>query len=130
MTPDSLFPLPYNDILLETGDRLRFQGLWNPGGVEGLFMADGATWLSRKGLRVIASDEHTQHGRLRHVSLSYRHRDPNWREIKAVRAAFFPDTINVMLPLPRAEDYVAGVPGWEDSRVFHLWQCPGHWGIR
>jgi hypothetical protein len=123
-------PLPHAHVQVSPGRRLVYEGAWNPGGLEGRLTLDGATWLSPQGLRVIATDVQTPHGVLRHVSLSYRTRDPDWREIKAIRAAFFPDEVDAMLLLPQAEDYVAGVPGWEDSRVFHLWQCPTAWGMR
>ena len=131
MNINPLPPLLHVDVRLDTGVWLKYHMAFNPGGEEGRLTVDGATWLSHGGLRVIACDERTRHGLLRHVSLSYRKRDPDWREIKAVRAAFFPASVDYMMMLPREEDYVAGVPGlWPDSRVFHLWETPEKWGMR
>lgn len=79
----------------------------------------------RKPLRVIASSDDTVRGRLLHISFSYPDRLPNWETVKAVREAFFPMDVDVMLVLPKEADYVNCHP-----YTHHLWQTPGHWGIR
>jgi hypothetical protein len=78
------------------------------------------------GLRVAATVDNTPDwGPLLHVSLSYHDHDPPWDDIKAVRAAFYPATVDVMMMLPRAEDYVNLHP-----HCFHLWQTPQPWRLR
>jgi len=84
-----------------------------------------AVWAGPGTLRVIATLDDTPHGQLLHVSLSLRGRNPDWETIRAVRDAFYPDTIDVMMVLPRAEDYVN-----LHAHTFHLWQTPTTWGLR
>lgn len=91
----------------------------------------GLRWEGPKGLCVVASvDAPPGHGLLLHVSLSYPKHDPNWATIRRVRDAFYPASVDCMMVLPREQDYVAGVAGWEDSHVFHIWQTPSGWGVR
>lgn len=76
------------------------------------------------GLMVMATVDHTHHGKLLHVSLSYPDADPGWSVVKAVRAAFFPDGVDVGMLLPKARDYVN-----HHEHCFHLWQLPVERGI-
>lgn len=88
--------------------------------------SQGAIYETSDGLRVIASmDDTVEHGVLLHVSASRRDRDPSWDEIKMIREAFYPLSVDVMMVLPRAEDYVN-----IHEHCFHLWQTPESWGIR
>ena len=85
-----------------------------------------AAYDGPKGLRVIVSLDITrQFGTLLHTSLSYASRDPTWAEIKALRQAFFPDTVDAMMMLPASQDYVNLHP-----HTFHVVQCPERWGLR
>ena len=52
-----------------------------------------------------------------HASLSHRERYPTWDEIKAIREWVFPNDVEVVMVLPRAEDYVNLHPN-----CFHLWE--------
>ncbi len=118
-------PMPQDNIDLADGRRLLDQGLYYHHG------QTGRHWKGPHRLLVLATiDDTDRFGPLLHVSLSYPNRDPDWATIKAVRAAFFPPTIDVMMLLPRAEDYVAGIPAWPDSHVFHLIETPERWGYR
>lgn len=86
---------------------------------------EGGWWRAPDGMTVIASLDLTPaHGRLLHVSLAYRTRDPSWKDIRLVRDAFYPETVDVMMVLPRAEDYVN-----THEHCFHLWQTPTTWGL-
>ena len=64
-------------------------------------------------------------GDLLHCSISHRKRDPYWSEIKAMREAFYPPNIDVMMMLPAESDYVN-----LHEHAFHLQQCPERWGLR
>lgn len=115
--------IPAGDVRLSDGRRLVRQAgrQWQlPPDV-----IDAATWEGPKRLLVLASLDDTPHGRLLHVSMSYPSKDPEWQTIRAVRDAFYPDTIDVMMVLPRAEDYVN-----YHRHTFHLWQTPTTWGMR
>lgn len=81
-----------------------------------------ACYSTRDGMRVMVSDDEGPHGTLRHVSVSYRARDPRWAELQLVRAAFFDDDQDVMMMLPRRGRYVNVHP-----HCFHLWQTPELW---
>src|SRR5262245_25700261 len=112
--------LPVGDVRLADGRRLRRAPrapLSGPG-----FLATGA-WLGPGELSVLASLDDTPHGRLLHVSLAYPDHDPDWATIKAVRAGFFPETVDVAMVLPRSDDYVN-----LHQHAFHLWQTPTTWG--
>lgn len=83
-------------------------------------------WVTQDGLRVLASvDDADPHGELLHVSCSRADRLPSWDEVHAVRDALFPADADVMLVLPRREDYVN-----LHQFTLHLWQTPRAWGIR
>lgn len=75
--------------------------------------------------RVCASLDSTPHGRLLHVSLSYPDRYPTWDDIKAVRYAFYPATVDGAMMLP-ADGYYVNVHEF----CMQMWQTPAHWGIR
>lgn len=88
-------------------------------------IVEAAAWEGPKRLTVVASLDDTPHGRLLHVSLSYPTRDPDWQTIKAVRDAFYPEWVDVMMVLPKAEDYVN-----LHEHCFQMWQTPTTWGMR
>lgn len=75
-------------------------------------------------LKVLAAYEDTIRGKLVHVSLSYDNKLPTWHDVKDVRAAFFPDTMDVMMVLPRKGFYVN-----VHKFTMHLWQSPGEWSM-
>lgn len=81
-----------------------------------------ACYQCQDGMRVLVSDDAGPHGTLRHVSVSYRVRDPRWVELKLVREAFFPPDQDVMIVLPRRGEYVN-----VHQHCFHLWQTPETW---
>ncbi len=83
-----------------------------------------AAWAGSS-VKVIASIDPTHHGDLLHVSIAHRVRNPTWEEIRQVRDLFFPDTIDVMMMLPKAVDYVN-----IHEHCFHLWQTPVEWAIQ
>ncbi len=112
---------PAGDVRLADGRQLRrlaeYQGRVAP--------QAGAAWRSPDGLLVLASLDDTPHGLLLHVSLSYKSRDPSWADIRAVREAFYPATVDVMMVLPQAQDYINVHP-----HCFHLWETPTVWGLQ
>lgn len=119
--------LPSGDVRLSDGRVLRFEdGAPLPAQADPhtMFLASGL-WRGPKGLTVLGSVDPTPHGDLVHVSMSYRDRDPDWETIKAVRAAFYPEWVDVMMVLPKSDDYVN-----LHQHVFHLWQTPTTWGLR
>jgi hypothetical protein len=59
---------------------------------------------------------------LLHISVSYKARDPRWTDLKLLRAAFFPDDVDVIQVLPRASEYVN-----VHTHCFHLFQAPAAW---
>lgn len=69
-------------------------------------------------------DNTARFGVLMHVSMSYPDHEPSWEEIKGVRYLFFPKHIDVMMVLPKVEDYVS-----VHNYCFHLWQCPQSWDM-
>lgn len=128
--------VPHADLRLLDGrylrrfqrDDPRLRQVWQPG------MLDVDGWSGPKRLIVICSLDEDRLGALLHVSMSYPDRDPPWADIKLIREAFFPaEDVDVMMMLPRASMYVAGVPDPRvgmDSHVFHLQQTPEAWGRR
>jgi hypothetical protein len=81
-------------------------------------------YQAKGGLRVIASQDTTQHGLLRHVSLSYAKHNPSWKDIKLVRRAFFRSDQDAMMVLPTADFYVN-----VHEHCFHIWETPVKWGV-
>jgi hypothetical protein len=116
--------IPHRDLFLADGRQLVYAGPWRMDG-----HADGATWRTDNGLRVGAtlSEEFAALGPLLQVSLLYRRHDPSWREITSIKDLFFGPHIDAMMMLPKEAHFVHGVPGWEDSHVFHVWQLPPAW---
>jgi hypothetical protein len=97
-----------------------------PAGVDdGLAYADPPVAYAGSGFVVIASVDATHHGELAHVSISHRYRDPTWDEIRQVRDRFFPPNVDVMMVLPKVQDYVNLHP-----HCFHLYQTPSDWDIQ
>lgn len=85
-------------------------------------VALGYGYRALDGMVVVASYDATPHGLLLHVSVSYRVRDPRWKDIRLVRDAFFPPDVDVIQVLPRAGEYVN-----VHRHAFHLFQAPGEW---
>lgn len=110
-----------DDVIAPNGMRLRWREVWHPHP-----HSTGAMYGGPRGLAVIASLDLTPtFGTLLHVSLSYRDHDPEWAVIKAVRGAFYPEDVDVMMVLPRESDYVN-----VHQFTYHLWQTPSAWGMR
>jgi hypothetical protein len=140
-----ILTVPKGDLKFPDGRRLSSWNAVDPRRtmwrrMAGLLDVNG--WDGPQGMIVICTLEPSRLGRLLHASVSYQDRDPAWADIKLVRAALFPDTLDVMLLLPRSEDYIAGIapvldrtgreivhgaPGGADSHVFQLVQCPDRW---
>ena len=114
--------VPANDVRLGDGRTLRRGELWGDGQA-----SSGYVFAHRQsGMRVIATLDDTEpHGKLLHVSVSYASHDPSWTEIRLIREAFFPNTVDAMMVLPRPEYYVNLA-----KHAFHLWQTPIGWGLR
>lgn len=110
-------PIQTRDVRLSNGALLRYQG---PAPVA----FNAHRFDGKEGLRVLVSDDPTQHGTLRHVSISYPHKNPLWSEIRAIRDAFFPEEVDAAMMLPRRTDYVNF-----HEHTFHLWQTPTEWGV-
>jgi hypothetical protein len=86
----------------------------------------GGSWTGPSGLLVLCTlDSGEEHGPLLHVSLSYPQHHPSWRDIRLVREAFFPASVDVMMVLPREGFYVN-----VQEHCFHLWETPSAWGMR
>ena len=121
--------IPTGDLILADGRRLVFQSEHRIPVEYGVSV--GARWRTlapdeSQRLAVTASMDVTDKwGALLHVSLSYPDHLPSWDDVKLVRAAFYRSDIDVMMVLPRAEDYVNIHPF-----TFHMWQTPQVWGIR
>lgn len=74
------------------------------------------------GHHVIHCVEETEHGKLRHVSVSHPSRYPTWEEIKEVKYHFFKDDEDAIMVLPRKSDNMLYVN--IHPNCFHLWQLP------
>ena len=111
--------IPAGDVRLSDGRVLRRHPAMGP--IERFVQSEDNT-----GLTVLASiDDTPRFGKLLHVSVSYRDTDPQWADLKAVRAAFFPGGVDVVMVLPRAADYIN-----IHQHCFHLWQAPTAWDMR
>lgn len=120
-----LWSLP-GDVRWPMGGWLRRVDRGLPQSQEQTQFLAAASYDGPKQLAVLASIDNTgRWGPLLHVSLSYADRDPSWMEIKAARETFFPADVDVMMVLPRQEDYVN-----LHAHTFHLWQTPERWGMR
>jgi hypothetical protein len=124
--------LPKGDLLLADGRSLRhilgydLSKIKTNNQVTRQSFLESAGWAHRpSGLLITAGVEDSgQWGPLLHCSMSYPDHDPTWVEIKMMRALFFPPTIDAMMMLPKASDYINVHP-----HCFHLWQCPQEWGL-
>ncbi len=85
-------------------------------------MAGGKAYRCVDGLAVIATYDPTPHGTLLHISMSYARRLPRWRDLVAVRDAFFPPDVDVIQVLPRRGEYVNA-----HQFTLHLFQAPAAW---
>lgn len=113
-------------VTLADGRVLRRVGEWPPAGHPSREVCRGWHYAGPRRLHVLATmDETERFGPLLHVSLSYPSRHPDWETIRMVRDAFYPAAADVMMVLPRQEDYVA-----LHDHCFHLWQTPSAWGMR
>lgn len=117
--------LPSNeDIRLVNGLILRYHSAFSNDVGQGVIQRC-RRWVGAKGLSVIASIDATPHGDLLHVSLARKDRLPTWEEVRQVRNAFYPPTVDVMMILPREQDYVN-----VHQYCFHLQQTPVGWGLQ
>ncbi|HEX6786971.1 MAG TPA: hypothetical protein VF076_07220 [Acidimicrobiales bacterium] len=122
--------VPDTDVVLADGRRLRRWGPTDPRRREvmsrSMDILDIDGWNGPKRLIVIASIDEHRFGRLLHVSMSSPDRDPPWADIKAIRYAFYPSDVDVIIVLPRDELYVAGVPDPRVGMDSHTKAVP-HW---
>lgn len=74
------------------------------------------------GCRILHAVEETEHGTLRHVSISHPERYPTWDEIRDTKYALFQDGEDAVMILPRKK----GGPRYVNvhPRCFHLWELP------
>lgn len=119
--------LPASNLTLTDGRVLELEGQLPPMqvGPAPRDVAQMRQWRCADGMVVLASLDDTRHGRLLHVSLSYRDHYPFWQDIKAVRAAFYPANIDVMLVLPQERDYVN-----IHEFCMQMWQTPTAWDMQ
>lgn len=141
-TPDGVFailqaaviPMPKGDITLPDGRTLHRVMGYHAGkqkiinrtfkkAEEREGMRDARAWSHASGLLISASYDDGDHGEILHVAMSYKHRDPTWEEIKMARHVFFPPFVDVIMVLPKYQDYVNIHP-----HCFHINQCPAVWG--
>lgn len=87
----------------------------------------GSKWIkfyvSTCGLKILYSMDRTQHGDLRHFSVSRPERYPNWDEILQVKNLLLGD-IDAMMVMPKKRDYVN-----LSKNCFHVWETPKEWNI-
>lgn len=127
-----LLPIPDGPVTLESGvvlERLPHDLSLTAGGPAMLLLVPRGQGLAvfestDPPLRVFVSHttERASGLHLLHLSCNFFGREPSWREIKALRHAFFPPDVDVIQVLPRVDRYVNLHP-W----VWHLWQFPGEW---
>lgn len=79
-------------------------------------------YTSDTGLRILHAVEETEHGMLRHVSVSHPTRLPSWEEMRDLKYALFGDDEDAVMILPRRR----GGPRYVNLHkfCFHLWQLP------
>ncbi len=75
-------------------------------------------WMTDSGLRILRSIDHTEHGRLLHISISAANQYPRWDQILECKYQFFGDKTAIMV-FPRKELYVN-----LHKNCFHLWELP------
>jgi hypothetical protein len=118
--------IPTTDVKLSNGMLLSCQSIKTDIPDSGKYqILEYGVWDASDKLRVIASLDRTHHGPLLHVSCSYPKRDPSWGVIKAVRYAFYPADIDVMMVLPRVSDYINLM-----THCFQMTQIPTIWGVQ
>lgn len=123
--------LPEGDVTLANGLLLVHDGEASISFLDGAAaalqpMAAAAVYRSRVGLLVIASIDQTRKwGPLLHVTMSYKDRNPSWREIRLIKDAFYGTARDAMMVLPREPDYVN-----VHRHCFHLWETPESWGMQ
>lgn len=118
--------LPVCDLTLKDGRVLKYSHLGPPqnAGPNGENIRIGY-WICSDGMLVSASMDRTHHGRLLHVALSYPDHYPSWEDIKAVRYAFYPATVDVAMMLPQDKDYIN-----IHEYCMQMWQTPVEWGLQ
>lgn len=114
---------PEDGTLLTTGARLHFIDVQEMHA--GITTVVARRYVADDGILILASLDRSPHGALLHVSLSRADRLPSWEEVKAIRSAFYPPDIDVMMVLPAEADYIN-----VHQYCFHLWQTPKVWGIQ
>lgn len=87
---------------------------------------DSKAWYYKPTRFIVSAslDNTPRFGVLLHLSMSYPDHEPTWAEIKGVRSLFFPSHIDVMMVLPKEEDYVN-----VHNFCYHLWQAPQAWDL-
>jgi hypothetical protein len=103
--------LPFPTLNLPSGRRL------NTVKVEATYQV----YIARDGMRVLASYDTEGHGRLLHVSVSYKSRIPPWLDLIDVCAGFGP-LVSWMMVLPRSTEHVNTHP-----YCLHAFQMPLAW---
>jgi hypothetical protein len=75
-------------------------------------------------LRIIASIDVTEHGRLMHISVSRSDCYATWDEMIAIKRHFYPPDVAAVMVAPEEEVYV-NIQSW----TLHWWQLPVKWGL-
>lgn len=87
---------------------------------------NGRAFEGKNGIIIIASvDKHPDFGEILHVSISKENEYPTWSDIIETKLHFFGDRKDVMMVIPKREDYVN-----IHNNCFHLWECPQDWNMR
>ena len=125
LSPEPLIPLslPEGNVTLTDGRLLTHDGDLDASAVAGVPHLT-RRWRGPKFFVVLGSVDRTHHGPLLHLSVSYPTHNPSWRDLRAVRETFYPPHVDVILHLPRWDNYVNTHP-----HCFHLWQAPEAWEV-
>jgi hypothetical protein len=98
-----------------------------PPGLKAALLGEGSisceAYQSDTGLSIMYSVDKTQHGVLKHLSISRRDRYPGWDEMLEVKNHFFGD-IDAMMVMPKKRDYVN-----ISKNCFHIWETPTSWDV-
>ena len=93
-----------------------------------LFPKDSETYegeldFGRKGFRGSVLWGYNERG-WEHVSFSHfdRETEPTWKDLCRIKEIFWGNNVTVLQFLPAEKSYIHGIPGWNDSNVFHLWR--------
>lgn len=90
-----------------------------PDGWTGRYMDTSALVLEKKDLRVIISQSVELDGkRWMHVSVSHRHRLPQWKELLAIKNEFLGEEVEAYQVLPKKSLHVN-----HSTIAMHLWAC-------